>query len=121
MAGSVPVAVLATLPSQIARPSQDSTAPAADAADAPGTRRRSLTRFGSASVCAAPGSLDAADTDRVSHAPPPAAHDADPVDVRGAVVPSDAVELVRAVPEQMPDAHVTVAEDDDADVGRPTH
>jgi hypothetical protein len=79
-AGSTALAELLTFPSHVAWPSQTSTAPAAEAADGPAGIRAVFTGFACPSApwplraSAAPGPLEAVDTDLASQPPLPPAH-----------------------------------------------
>jgi hypothetical protein len=123
--GSVAVAALVTLPVQTSWPAQVSAAPAADAADGPATSRAVFSGCPcpawdwAASSCAAPGPVEADETDCTWQPPVPPEHDAVPVEVRGAppaTAPSQAAELVCTVPEQ-PAGQSSAALDDDVDDG----
>jgi hypothetical protein len=101
--GSVAVAALVAVPVHTGWPAQVSVAPAADAADGPATNRAALNVCVvpacdcAASACAAPGPVDAVETDRTSQALVPPVHDAVAFDDRGvppATAPSHAVVLV---------------------------
>jgi hypothetical protein len=110
---------------QTAWPSQVSAAPAADAADGPAGIRAALISCAcpgcdpAASVCAAPGPVEAADTDCAWQEPLPPAHDAEPAAVRGAppaTAPSHALLLVATVPVH-PLGQSSAALDEDVDDG----
>ena len=125
--GSVADAALVTLPVQLAWPSQTSTAPAAEAADGPAGIRAVLTFCAVPSACgpdrasAAPGPVEALDTDWTWHPPVPLVQEALPSEVRGvplATAPSHAVVEVRTEPEQVvPASHARLALDDEVDEG----
>jgi hypothetical protein len=125
--GSVADAELVTLPVQLAWPSQTSDAPAADAADGPPGIRAVLTccacpsACGPDSACAAPGPVDAVDTDCTWQPPLPPVQDAVPSEVRGfpfATAPSQALVVVRTEPEQaVPASQARLALDDEVDDG----
>jgi hypothetical protein len=123
--GSVAVAALVTFPVQTAWPSQVIAAPAAEAADGSATSRAVFIgcpcpdRDWAASSCAAPGPVEAFETDCTWQPPVPPAHDAVPVEVRGfppATAPSHAAELVCRVPLQ-PAGQSSAALEDDVDDG----
>lgn len=116
--GSTALAADVTFPVHAASPSQVSAPPAAEAADGPATSREPGTCPPLPSPVAAPGPVDAVETDCAWQEPP--AQDAVPVDVRGlpsAIAPSHAAELVCTVPEHVASAQVTLALDDDVDEG----
>jgi hypothetical protein len=125
--GSVADAELVTLPVQVAWPSQTSTAPAADAADGPPGIRAVFTCCAVPSACgpdsasAAPGPVDAVDTDCTSHPPVPPVQDAVPFEVRGfpfATAPSQALVVVRTEPEHaVPASQARLALDDEVEDG----
>src|SRR5690606_39000396 len=123
--GSVALAELVTLPSQTSWPWQISTAPDADAADGPFTRRAVLICWPSAcgpdSASAAPGPVDDVETDCTSQPPMPLVQVAVPSEVRGfppATAPSHALEVVRTEPEQtVPASHTRLADADEVDEG----
>ncbi|MHA6620575.1 hypothetical protein [Pseudonocardia sp. DLS-67] len=120
--GSVAVAALATDPVQAISPAQVIAAPAAEAADGPAGSRAAFTCCGPpANASAAPGPLDADETERTSQPPVAPAQDAVPSDVRGvpfATAPSHAVVLVRTEPEHVvPAGHTTLALDDEVEDG----
>ena len=127
-AGSTAVAALVTLPLQVVSPEQVRAAPAADAADGPAGIRATFTFCaastwpaaasvppvpwpvaGPLSASAAPGPVEAVDTDCTSQPPVAPVQAAVPSEVRGApfaTAPSTAVVAVRTVPEQVvPCAH----------------
>lgn len=123
--GSVAVAALLTFPVQTAWPAQVSAAPAAEAADGPATNRAVFIGCPcpdwdwAASSCAAPGPVEADETDCTWQPPVPPEHDAVPVEVRGsppATAPSQAAELVCTVPVQ-PAGQSSAALEDDVDDG----
>jgi hypothetical protein len=120
--GSVAVAALVTFPVQAISPAQVIAAPAADAADGPAGSRAAFTCCGPpASASAAPGPLDALETERTSQPPVAPVQEALPSDVRGvpfATAPSQAVVLVRTEPEHVvPAGHARLALDDEVDDG----
>jgi hypothetical protein len=125
--GSVALAALVTLPVQAAWPWQTRVAPAADAADGPAANLAVLTCWacpfacGPDSASAAPGPVDAVDTDRTWQSPVPAVQDAVPSDVRGlppATAPSQALVVVRTDPWQAaPASHARLADDVAVDDG----
>jgi hypothetical protein len=126
-AGSVAVAALVTVPVHAVAPSHVSAAPAAEAADGPAGNRAAFTGCaapstpGPANARAAPGPLEALDTDRTSHPPVAPVQDAVPSETRGvpfATAPSHAVVAVRTEPEHaVPASHTTLALDEDVDDG----
>jgi hypothetical protein len=120
--GSVAVPALVTLPVHGVSPAHVIAAPAADAADGPAGSRAAFTGCPSpARASAAPGPLDAVETERTSQPPVAPVHDALPSEVRGvpfATAPSHAVVLVRTEPEHVvPASHTRPAVDDAVDDG----
>jgi hypothetical protein len=125
--GSVALAALVTFPVQDAWPSHTSDAPATDAADGPAANRAVFTGCGVPSACgpdsagAAPGPVDADDTDRTSQPPVPPVQEAVPAEVRGfppATAPSQALVVVRTEPEQaVPASQARLALDDEVEDG----
>jgi hypothetical protein len=125
--GSVAVAALDTFPVQTPWPSHDRTAPAAEAADGPAGNRAAFTCCWAWSACgpenasAAPGPVEAFDTDCTWHPPVPPTQPAVPSEVRGAppaTAPSHALVAVRTDPEHaVPASQTRLALDDDADDG----
>jgi hypothetical protein len=119
--GSVAVAALVTLPVHAVSPVQASVAPDADAADGPAGSRAGFTGWPPDSASAAPGPVDACDTDCTWQPPVPPVQLAVPSDVRGfppATAPSQAAVLVRTEPEQaVPVVQLMAAVDDDVDEG----
>ena len=103
--GSIAVAAEATLPLQVATPSQLSAAPATEADDGPAGIRAAFTGwFGSAKFWAAPGDVEAADFDCIWQVPPPASQVAIPFELRGlppSIAPSQEAAEVAALPEQV--------------------
>jgi hypothetical protein len=108
--GSVAFAALDTDPVQAISPAQVIAAPAADAADGPAGSRAAFTGCGPpASASAAPGPLEAVETDRTSQPPVAPVQDAVPSEVR-VNAPSHAVVLVRTEPvHDVPGAHASDA------------
>jgi hypothetical protein len=108
--GSVAFAALETEPVQASSPAQVVAAPAAEAADGPAGSRAAFTGCGPpARASAAPGPLEAVETDRTLQPPVAPVQDAVPSDVRVSA-PSDAVVLVRTDPVQdVPGAHASEA------------
>jgi len=116
-----------TVPVQDTWPSHTSDAPATDAADGPATNRAVFTGCGVPSACgpdsasAAPGPVDAVDTDRTSQPPVPPEQEAVPSEVRGfppATAPSQALVVVRTEPEQaVPASQARLALDDEVEDG----
>lgn len=128
--GSVAVAALVTFPVHAPWPSHSRDAPAAEAADGPaGSRARFVFSCGPASpacgagenASAAPGPVEAFDTDCTSQAPVPLVQPAEPCEVRGlppATAPSHALVLVRTVPWQaVPASQARLADEDEVDDG----
>jgi hypothetical protein len=112
---------------QDAWPSHTSTAPAADAADGPATNRAPFTGRAVPSACgpdsasAAPGPVDAVDTDCTSQPPVPPVQLALPSEMRGlppATAPSQALVAVRTEPEQaVPASQARLADAEEVDDG----
>jgi hypothetical protein len=120
--GSVAVAALVTEPVQAVSPAQVIAAPAAEAADGPAGSRAAFTCWAPpARASAAPGPLDAFETERTSQPPVAPVQEALPSDVRGvpfATAPSHAVVLVRTDPEHVvPALHARLALDDEVEDG----
>jgi hypothetical protein len=122
--GSAAFAALVTEPVQAISPAQVIAAPAAEAADGPAGRRAGFTCCGPPErASAAPGPLEAVETDRTVQPAVAPVQDAVPSDLR-VTVPSQADVLVRTEPVHgTPGAHISdpfaVAVDDGPVVGWP--